>query len=135
MRGFTLIEALVVLALAGLMLALVAPLGVSQVERARAQAEWLALERLTGRLAFEAFTRHESVMVSAAGEVLQWRWQGIVDASGHMEPDGERLFEHLTFAPATQVRINANGLPSPARVQVVVRGERRELVLDAWVPR
>lgn len=130
MRGFTLIEILVVLALAGLMLALVAPLGVAQVERGRSQVEWLALERLTGRLAFEAFTRREDVWLSAAGEGLQWRWGGTPATA-----EGRRDFDYLVFSPATEVRINSNGLPSPAEVSVLVRGEPRTLILDTWVPR
>ena len=44
-RGFTLIEILLVVLLTSILAALVAPLGVEQVEKARAQSEWLTLDR------------------------------------------------------------------------------------------
>ena len=71
MRGFTLIEILLVVVLMSVLIALVAPLGIQQVEKARAQAEWLTLDREIGRLSLDAFIRSDFVTLYAAGKQLE----------------------------------------------------------------
>ena len=70
--GFTLIEILLVVLLTSILAALVAPLGIVQVEKARAQSEWLTLDREIGRLSLDAFLRGDFVTIYAAGKRLAW---------------------------------------------------------------
>ena len=59
MRGLrSTIALLVVLAILGFVIALVGPLTVDRIDKARAQEEWLVLDRTVRGLAFRAFADH-----------------------------------------------------------------------------
>jgi len=120
-RGFTLIEILLVVLLLSVTLALVAPLGVEQVDRARAQSEWLTLDREIGRLSANAFLRSEFITVYAAGKELVWE----SDAG----EQGVIVFEHLFFAPEQRLTINPNGIAEPMEIEVLQRDRQRTLSL------
>ena len=101
-RGFTLVEILLVVLLSSFIVALVAPLGINQVDKARAQSEWLALDREVDRLSLGAFLRGSFVTIDAAGRQLVWETDG-----------GERgviEFRHLFFSPEQRITINPNGI-------------------------
>lgn len=120
-RGFTLIEILLVVLLLSVTLALVAPLGVEQVDKARAQSEWLALDREIGRLSMNAFLQSEFITLNAAGKELAWE----TDAG----EQGVIVFEHLFFSPEQQLTINPNGIAEPMEIEVLQRNRRRTLSL------
>lgn len=120
-RGFTLIEILLVVLLMSIVLVLVAPLGIKQVEKARAQSEWLELDREIGRLSLDAFIRSDFVTLHAAGKRLAWK----SDAGQH----GMLEFEHLFFSPEQQLTINPNGIADPFEIVVLQRDRQRTLSL------
>lgn len=120
-RGFTLIEILLVVLLMSVVLALVAPLGITQVEKARAQSEWLELNREIGRLSLNAFLKSEFISLHAAGKQLAWEADG--GAQGVIE------FEQLFFSPAQRVTINPNGIADRSRIEVLQRERRRSLAI------
>jgi prepilin-type N-terminal cleavage/methylation domain-containing protein len=124
-RGFTLIELLVVLAILGLVIALVGPLTADRLDKARAQEEWLVLERTVSGLAFRAFAEGRAVELRAEGGRLAWRVAGA----------DERVLSlaHLFFDPAQVVRINANGIAVPAQLTVRRDGRERRLELNRWL--
>jgi prepilin-type N-terminal cleavage/methylation domain-containing protein len=124
-RGFTLIELLVVLAILGLVVALVGPLTADRLDKARAQEEWLVLERTLGGLAFRAFAEGRAVELRAEGGRLTWQVAG---ADQRALP-----LQHLFFDPAQTVRINANGIASPAELTVRRDGRERRLELNRWL--
>ena len=120
-RGFTLIEILLVVLLMSIVLALVAPLGIEQVEKARAQSEWLALDRELGRLSVNAFLTSEFISLHAAGKQLAWESdngdQGVLE------------FEHLFFSPEQRLTFNPNGIADPFEIVVLQRERQRTLSL------
>ena len=120
-RGFTLIEILLVVLLTSILAALVAPLGIEQVEKARAQSEWLTLDREIGRLSLDAFLYGDFVTIYAAGKQLVWESRG--GQQGVIE------FEHLFFSPDQRVTINPNGITDRAEIEVLQRDQRRRLML------
>ncbi len=119
--GFTLIEILLVVLLTSILAALVAPLGIEQVEKARAQSEWLTLDREIGRLSLDAFLYGDFVTVYAAGKQLVWEFRG--GQQGVIE------FEHLFFSPEQRITINPNGIADRAEIEVLQRDRRRRLML------
>ena len=121
MHGFTLIEILLVVVLVSIVAALVAPLGVTQVEKARAQSEWLTLYREIGRLSMDAFLASDFISVNAAGKQLVWEFQG--GKQGSIE------FEQLFFSPAQRITINPNGIADRPEIEVLQRDRRRRLSL------
>lgn len=118
-RGFTLIEILLVLVLGTLLVGLVAPLGVNQVEKARAQSEWLTLEREVRELALQAFLKSDHVTVHAAGHELAW--QSLYGEGGSMS------FEQIYFAQEQTITFNPNGIADAPHIEVVQRERTRRL--------
>jgi prepilin-type N-terminal cleavage/methylation domain-containing protein len=124
-RGFTLIELLVVLAILGLVVALVGPLTADRLDKARAQEEWLVLERTVSGLSFRAFAEGRAVELRAEGGRLTWQVAG---ADQRALP-----LEHLFFDPAQTVLISANGIAVPAQLTVRRDGRERRLELNRWL--
>lgn len=124
-RAFTLVELLVVLAILGMLVALVGPLTADRLDKARAQEEWLVLERTVSGLAFRAFAEGRPVELHAEGGRLAW------SAAGGEER--ALSLEHLFFEPAQVVRINGNGIAAPARLTVRRAGRERSLELNRWL--
>ena len=79
-RAFTLIELLVVFSILGLLVALVGPLGARQMDKARAQEQWLVLQR----------KGLEWVIAASGTEELSppapWVWQPARDQPARMIP-------------------------------------------------
>ena len=119
--GFTLIEILLVVLLTSVLAALVAPLGIEQVEKARAQSEWLTLDREIGRLSMDASLYSDFVTIYAAGKQLVWEFRG-----------GKQCvieFDHLFFSPDQRFTINPNGIADRAEIEVLQRDRPRRLML------
>jgi len=123
--GFTLVELLVVLAVLGLLVALVGPLTADRLDKARAQEEWLVLERTVTGLAFRAFAEGREVELRAEGTRLTWMLGGD-------EPRVLNL-ERVFFDPSQTVRINTNGLATPAELKLQLAGRSRSLQLNRWL--
>ena len=119
--GFTLIEVLLVILLTSVLVALVAPLGVQQVDKARAQTEWLTLQREIGHLSMHAFLRGEFITVDVSGKQLEWR-------SGRGE-QGVMQFEQLFFSPPQRITINPNGIADRSAIEVQQRERQRRMVI------
>ena len=113
--GFTLIEVLLVVLLVSILITLAAPVGVLQVDKARAQTEFLELDRLIDRLSMDAFVRSDFVTLHAAGKRLAWEFEA--GDSGAIE------FEQLFFDSEQTVVINPNGIADP-QVLVLLQRER-----------
>jgi prepilin-type N-terminal cleavage/methylation domain-containing protein len=124
-RGFTLIELIVVFAIVGLVVALVAPLGIRQIEKARSQEEWLILQRTVEGLAFRAFAEGRAVDLEARGQELAWRAGG--------GPRRVLALHHLFFNPEQSVYIDVHGLAQPGVLEVRQMGRQRTLTLNRWL--
>lgn len=124
-RAFTLVELLIVFAILGALVALVAPLGARQLDRARAQEQWLTLERTVEGLAFRAFAEGREVRVAAAGTELGWQVGG--------EPPRSLVLDRLFFDPPQEIRLDSHGLARPAALELRQGGRPRTLALNAWL--
>lgn len=124
-RGFTLVELLIVLAIMGLLVGLVGGVGVERLEKARAQEEWLVLERLVRGLSFRAFAGGREIEITGDGAQLVWR----IGA----EPAHGRALERWFVAPAQRIVIDAHGIAQPAQL-TLVRGQlSRAIELNGWL--
>jgi len=123
----TLIELLIVFSIVGMLVALVAPATSGLMDKARAQEEWLVVERQVGALAFRAFAGGEAISITGRGAELIWsigeRQQGVLKLS------------HLFVDPEQTVRINSHGVASPDRMVIRHAGRERVLVLNRWMTR
>ena len=124
-RGFTLVELLVVLAILGFVIALVGPLTVDRIDKARAQEEWLVLDRTVRGLAFRAFADGKDVELRGEGTQLTWKL-------GNAEARSLNL-AHLFFDSPQVVLINPNGVAEPGSLTLRQAGRERSLDLNSWL--
>lgn len=124
-RGMTLIELLIVFTIVGLLVSLVAPSSTNLMDKARAQEEWLVLERTVDSLAFKAYAEAQVVEIAAGDRTLQWTVGG--------KPAGALALAHLRFDRPQQVVINPNGLANVAEVSVLQADRVRVLRLNRWL--
>lgn len=123
--GMTLIELLIVFTIIGLLVSLVAPSSTKIMDKARAQEEWLVLDRTVDSLAFKAYADARFIQIDAQESTLQWTISG--------KAAGVLSLSHLRFDKPQQVVISPNGLANADRISVL-QGERlRSLRLNRWI--
>lgn len=118
-------ELLIVFSIVGLLVALVAPMGVKQMDRARAQEEWLVLDRTIESLAFTAFAEGRAVVLDAQGKELQWQLGS--------DPPRSLKLNHLFFDPKQRIMIDANGIADHDAIEVRQSSRLRTIELNRWV--
>lgn len=124
-RGMTLVELLIVFTIVGLLVSLVAPSSTKLVDKARAQEEWLILDRTVDSLAFRAFADGKYVELMAKDQTLQWKIGG--------ERAGVLALDYLRFENAQVVVISPNGLANVDEVAVLQGDKLRPLRLNRWL--
>jgi type II secretory pathway pseudopilin PulG len=123
--GMTLVELLIVFAIVGLLVSLVAPSSTKILDKARAQEEWLVVDRKVSSLAFKAYVEAKSITIQVEGGKLVWLIDG--------RPDGVLTLKHLRFPKSQSVLINQNGLADHDEI-VISQGDReRPLRLNRWL--
>lgn len=124
-RGMTLVELLIVFTIIGLLVSLVAPSSTKLMDKARAQEEWLVLDRTVDSLAFKAYAEAQYVELTAQERTLQWTVGG--------KPQGVLSLNYLRFDKPQQVVINPNGLADVAEMSVLQADRKRALRLNRWL--
>lgn len=123
--GFTLIELLIVIAIVSLLMGLVGPLAVRNVEKAEAKVEAMTLNRWMEDLSYKAFLSERAIEVSFDGGLVQARYQDESDSF-----QSER-FETVEFKQQ-RVVLNRNGFPMSAQVTYQVNDEQQQLKLTQY---
>lgn len=121
----TLVELLIVFTIIGLLVSLVAPSSTNLMDKARAQEEWLVLDRTVDSLAFKAYAEAKIIQISASDRTLQWTVSG--------KPGGALALAYLRFDKPQQVLINPNGLADASELSVMQVDRRRGLRLNRWL--
>lgn len=121
-RGLSLVELLIVMALMGLVLSLVGPLGMKQIERSEAVYESMQLQQLLHQAVQQAYVQATPVELQLDGKQL-------------LGSSGQRVlldqsFSHIFF-PRQQVQINRNGFASQPQISALVRGQARTFAFEA----
>lgn len=121
LKGFTLVELLVVLTLMGLVLGLVGPLSVDSFERIKSRDEVLELKHLLRLASADAFLSASWLTVTMERGDL-----AIHDLEG---PRRTKRFIYLSF-PNQELRFSPQGLPLGAGIQYLRRGRQETIELD-----
>jgi prepilin-type N-terminal cleavage/methylation domain-containing protein len=124
LQGFTLIELLIVIAIIGMLGALVAPFGSRAMEATRSQEEWLVLNRASRDLSFRAFAARTPILIDGRGNELVW-----TDAVGATR----KLAFNQLFFPPQSIRIGSSGIAEPGVLRVVQRGRERQINFNEWI--
>ncbi len=126
-RGMTLVELLIVFSIVGMLVALVGPATSGLMDKARAQEEWLVVERRVSDLAFQAFSQGRVVSITGRGAELSW----VVGSN----ESGSITLSRLFVDPEQTVHINSRGVATPDRLNIRQGGRERVLVLNRWMTR
>ena len=110
-KGFTLVELLVVLAISGTLLALVAPLGFRSVERVQVQTELVSIQRWYDRIGYLAFIRGEDISV-------EWVGEGEIVASVAREILVGRRVDRLEPVDQAPILFTSAGIPNKQSISL-----------------
>ncbi|PTB83256.1 hypothetical protein C9928_04110 [Pseudidiomarina aestuarii] len=120
-RGFTLIELLVVLAIVGIALSLIGPVGINQYERMQVTEEREKFLRQLDATAFQALRLQADVTVRLQQQQLQvYMGEQLVQ---------RHTYERLQF-PAQELQLNSHGFWTPAAVRWVELEQSRQRELN-----
>jgi type II secretion system protein H len=122
--GITLVELLVVLIIVGLLASLVSPVMYRQIEKGRAEAEFMTLRSQLRGISATAFARGRPVEVEVKDRRLSWSVEGL--SSRAVE------FKHLEFMPQVIV-ISKNGLADHGSISVKMPQTTRDIPLNAYL--
>ncbi|HET8816649.1 MAG TPA: type II secretion system protein [Pseudidiomarina sp.] len=120
-RGFTLIELLVVLAIVGIALSLIGPVGINQYERMQVTEDREKFLRQLDAIEFNAFTLDAQVLVELKGQQVQVR-----SAEQLLQAE---TFEHIEF-PNQTFTVNTHGFWTPSEVRWLEAGQARRANLN-----
>lgn len=123
LKGFTLVEILIVMGLMGLVLTLVGPLLQHQVEKADASAEFIEARQYINNSGKVAFLQNKQVFLVFDGKVLTRKM------AGHHE---EVEYNHLFF-PKQELIFNPHGYTDSRSIQVVAGRRHLEIELTGQV--
>ncbi len=123
--GMTLVELLIVFSIVGLLVALVAPLTVRQMDKARGQEELLVLGRTVDTVAFRSFADGKSAVLTGRGTEFTWQFSG--------EAVQQLQLEQVFFDREQQVLINTSGFANQEGLTVTFGGRERFIKLNRWL--
>ncbi len=123
--GMTLVELLIVFSIVGLLVALVAPLTVRQMDKARGQEELLVLGRTVDTVAFRSFADGKSAVLIGRGSEFTWQFSG--------EPVQQLQLKQVFFDREQQVLINTSGFANQEGLTVTFGGRERFIKLNRWL--
>lgn len=122
-KGFTLIELMVVIALMTTILALVAPMGLNMVDKARGQTEFIQLQTLLKKYS------HSSFLTASTVEIAILETSIIMSHPSY--PSVQTNFDYLMFIDEdSTLTFNRNGLPSKRKINVQVGGTVKSINLE-----
>ncbi len=110
--GFTLVELLVVLVIAGVTMALVGPFTYEQIAKSEERSEYNKLLSTLKRLSAVSFSHGKPYILS----FNQTRFEAAANQKSKIHE-----FEHISF-PSQTLIINANGYPEPSHLNVKYQG-------------
>ncbi|CAH1552967.1 type II secretion system protein [Vibrio rotiferianus] len=140
MRGFTLIELMVVLVILGTMLSLVGPLAVSNVDKAKVTTEIAQLNNWITKVSLSAYYKGFPIIASFEGKQIRvfaepvTRFDDKEEQIDHQPNETEIIdkieFDVLFFQPQ-QIQFNKNGFPLQDTLRYQLNNSQIELsVLD-----
>ncbi len=124
--GFTLVELLIVIGIVGALSALVVPVGLKQIESARARQEEAMVRGSLEAWVSDAFISGRAVRITANGRSL------IVSFAGDDQAKVDMPLDYLFFHPFRTVEVNENGVANPSTLEFSVAGRNESINLNRW---
>ena len=116
-KAFTLIELLITMSIAALLMALVGPLTMNQIDSSNARAEVEKIKDAIRSVSTKAFSSGNSIEVNVEDDVLSIRFNELNTKVG---------FTYISF-PSQTVFFNANGYPDKVVLSYQYKDDRRDI--------
>lgn len=126
-KGFTLIELMIVMAIVVLLMAMVGPLAINSLEKAQAKQEMLMVKNWLRKLSYRAFNSGEVHILKLSGKRLE-----LFIGENSSTPIITKSLESLFFQPQ-MLTYNAKGIVLPEKVVGTYRNQPLSLDLSSWV--
>ncbi|WP_108947131.1 pilus assembly FimT family protein [Shewanella halifaxensis] len=124
-KGFTLIELMVILLIMGVLLSLVGPLAVKNVDKTNSRTEELQLKNWFDKVSQSAFYRSQIVTISLQGRAVN----ATVDVAASKVKIDSIMFDSLFFPPQ-ELELNKNGFFKQESVNYQSADKRFKITLQ-----
>lgn len=127
MRGFTLVEVLVVLMVVMLGVSIVTPDLFRIYERIEAQSEEKMVREILKNIGLTAFASQTPQKVSMSGNEL-----AVMPEKALESQKKSWAFKRLTFPGSTEIHFNSRGVPDQEQIEIEAGGQRYTHGLQFW---
>ncbi len=127
MRGFTLVEVLVVLMVVMLGVSIVTPDLFRIYERVEAQSEEKMVREILKNIGLTAFASQTPQKVSMSGNEL-----AVMSEQVLAPKKNSWAFKRLTFTGSTEIHFNRQGFPDQNQIELEAGGEKHTVRLQFW---
>jgi len=131
-QGFTLIELMVVMAIAAVLITMVGPLAINTLEKAQAKQEMLTMKNWFRKISYRAFSTGQAYQLRLSGKTVELFRVTENKPSKNSTFILSKKLESLFFQPQT-LYYNAKGLVSPTIVIGTYRNTPLIVDLKNWV--
>jgi len=126
-KGFTLIELMIVMSIVALLTGLVGPLAINSLEKAQAKEEMLSMKNWLRKISYRAFATGQAYTVKLAGKNIA------LHSNNDMQTAIiDKNFESLFFQPQELI-YNEKGFVTPEVLIGTYRGTTLSVNLSQWV--
>jgi len=125
-NGFTLIEIMIVMSIVALLMGLVGPLAIQNLEKAEAKSELMSVNNWLKQVSYRAYIGGQELTLKLNGKEVQ------LFTTKNSKLIKQESFEYLFFQPQ-QLVFNNKGFVSPTKIIGSYRGKPLELDLKKWI--
>lgn len=123
-NGFTLIELMIVMAIVALLLTMVGPLAINNLEKAQAKQEMLSVKNWLKKLSYQSFFTSQEIKLILEGKQMK------------LELPNEKIIyknlDTLSFQPQV-LTFNQSGFVFPTSIEGNYRGQPITVDLESWI--
>ncbi len=125
-NGFTLIEIMIVMSIVALLMGLVGPLAIQNLEKAEAKSELMSVNNWLKQVSYRAYIGGQELTLKLNGKEVQ------LFTTKNAKLIKKQSFEYLFFQPQ-QLVFNNKGFVSPTKAEGSYRGKPLVLDLKKWI--
>tara|TARA_R110000850_G_scaffold12778_4_gene42397 strand:- start:196 stop:648 length:453 start_codon:yes stop_codon:yes gene_type:complete len=129
-KGFTLIELMIVMSIVALLMAMVGPLAINSLEKAQAKQEMLTLKNWLRKVSYQSYSTGQNLIVKLEGKTVALYSQP--SKTYPLAALEKYTFDSLFFQPQ-QLNYSRKGFVVPDKIIGSYRDRPLELDLSVWV--
>ncbi len=132
LKGFTLIELMIVMSIVALLMAMVGPLAINSLEKAQAKQEMLTLKNWLRKVSYQSYSTGKALAVKLEGKTATLYTQSSPNNSPLITEIESYTFDSLFFQPQ-QLNYSRQGFVVPDKVTGSYRERPLNLNLSVWI--